>query len=274
MRNLFFAILLGCTFLLPLQALAGEFPPRASDALSGSAFGAQVAGLSEHDRYAATREQILAGNVPDFLRKLVPVLLTGTANNVTVFVTPDYLAVGSDDDYLTLPLDLPNATALACALGFALPTTRIVDAIYQAATLRLSPIPLPAGPQMRSMPYILEHSSLINGERGGRPPGDLVAGTKKDLVLTERMLPVPGQEAIYGWHRMDGRPIQPLSLVHGIHYADYSHGIRLVADTVLVDGAPQNYFDVLANPQLATTISQEGAMPDADLLMHRLIKGI
>ena len=46
----------------------------------------------------------------------------------------------------------------------------------------------------------------------------------------------PGKIAIYGWHRLNGAPIQPLSTVHGACYADYSHGIRLVSETVLVDG--------------------------------------
>ena len=30
----------------------------------------------------------------------------------------------------------------------------------------------------------------------------------------------PDRVAIYGWHRPDGRPIQPLSTVHGFRYAD------------------------------------------------------
>lgn len=250
------------------------FPARPADALTGSAFAAHVAHLSESERYAATHDQVVAGNVPDFLRALVPIALERPAgvqagpHEVTVFVTPDYLSVGTNEDHLTLPLDFVSAAAVARDLGFALPTTRIVDAIYTEAALRLDPIPLPAGPQMRSMAYILEHGIRVEAERAGRAPGALVAGNQKDLVLTGRLRDMPDREAIYGWHRQDGRPIQPLSLVHGMHYADYSHGIRLVADTVLVDGAPRAYLAALADPEVAPWLSREGPIPDAAALMQ------
>lgn len=257
-------------------------PPRAADAPDGSTFGADVAALGDHERYAASAEAILAGNVPAFLRRLVPLTLTRDddgpgARSVTLFVAPDYLAVGSDDDYLPVPLDFPNAVAVAERLGCALPTPRIVDAIYAAASVRLAPVPLPPGPQMRSMAYILEHRARIALERVAAPlpdraepgPAPIVAGTKKDLVLTNRLRDAPDREAIYGWHRPDGRPIQPLSLVHGVHYADYSHGVRLVSEVVLVDGAPRDYADALSDPAVGPLLTREGTIRDAAALGHR-----
>ena len=92
--------------------------------------------LDDHARYAAARDEILWGNVPDFLRVLVPVTLHAAAHEVTVFVTPDYLAVGTDDDCVPIPLDFIDAAAVAARLGVALPTARIVDAVYQAAAVR------------------------------------------------------------------------------------------------------------------------------------------
>lgn len=253
---------------------AETFPVRPADAPSGTEFGARVAGLSDHERYAAAREQVLAGNVPPFLRTLVPVTLTrpagstGSAQEVTVFVTPDYLSVGDDQDYLPVPLDFLTAAAVARDLGFALPTSRIVDAVYAEAAVRLRPIPLPAGPEMRSMAYVLQHRDLVQAARAGQAPGLLVAGNQKDVVLTGALRSQPGREAIYGWHRPDGRPIQPLSLVHGATYADYSHGIRLVDATVIVDGVPRPYLDALADPDVAPLLSQEGPIPDAAALMR------
>ena len=260
---------------LPSKKLALDpFPVRPADAQSGSAFARSVAGLSDAERYEATRAQIQAGNVPTFLRALVPVTLdrpdgvSSGPHEVVVFVTPDYLSVGDDTDFLPVPLDFLTASQLADALGFVLPTTRIVDAIYAEAVLRLAPVPLPAGPQMRSVNYVLEHRALIEAERAGHPTGELVVGTKKDLVITSRLRTKPDREAIYGWHKLDGKPIQPLSLVHGVGYADYSHGIRLVDETVLVDGRPTRYLDALADPWVAPLLSREGAIPDAAELMH------
>jgi hypothetical protein len=258
----------------PSTVGADFFPARPEGAPTGTAFAKQIAGLSDHERYEAVLDQVLSGNVPDFLRELVPVTLTRPpeihtgAAQVTVFVAPDYLSVGSDTDFLTVPLDFVTTSLAADALGFVLPTTRIVDAVYQAATLRLSPVPLPAGAQMRSVEYILEHRARIAAERGCRRVGDLVAGTKKDLVLTGRLRTAHDREAIYGWHRLNGKPIQPLSLVHGKTYADYSHGIRVVDDTVIVDGQPCSYLASLADPEIAPLLSREGPIPDAEALMH------
>jgi hypothetical protein len=260
---------------VPMPAPRIPLPARPSDAPTGTAFARAVADLGDHERYAAARDQILAGNVPDFLRTLVPVTLRGAAaaaREVTVFVTPDYLSVGSEQDFLPIPLDFLTAASVAGQLGFALPTTRIVDVIYAQASVRLAPIPLPAGPQMRSMAYILEHRARVSVERASAAGAAtaLVAGTQKDVVLTNRLRDMPDREAIYGWHRTDGTPIQPLSLVHGVGYADYSHGIRLVADTVLVDGRPRRYLDVLADPDVAPILSREGAIPDAAELLARV----
>ena len=246
------------------------FPARPGDALNGTDFAARVAALSDQDRYAATRDQVLAGNVPSYLRTLVPVRMSEAGPGVPeviVFVLPDYLSVGTDDDCLPVPLDFVAAAEVARALGLALPTRRIVDAVYLEASLHLAPVPLPAGPEMRSVSHLLEHRARIEQERTEPERGELVAGTKKDLVLTPLLLHNQGKEAIYGWHRLDGHPIQPLSLVHGEHYADYSHGIRFVSSTVLVDGLPCSYFDVLADPALAHFLSDEGPIAGAQALL-------
>src|SRR5207253_1071838 len=59
--------------------------------------------------------------------------------------------------------------------------------------------------------------------------GALIAGIKKDVVITNRLGEKPNHVAIYGWHKLDGDPIQPLTIVHISPYVDYSHGIRLVS---------------------------------------------
>ena len=46
--------------------------------------------------------------------------------------------------------------------------------------------------------------------------------------------------------------------MHGASYADYSHGIRLVSDVVVVDGEVTSLYRVLADPTLASLVSDEG----------------
>ncbi len=250
---------------LKYSALARLIPPRRRHALTGSEFVKYVSKMDPQQREAAIREEILEGDVPGFLRRLVPVKLRyRSAGNravvATIFVMPDYLSIGSDDDYVRIPMNLYSALSVATHLGFVLPTTRMVDAIYAQSALHLAPQPLPAGPSMRSTEYYWLHNQMIERQlhRLGFQLGELISGDKKDVVMTNRLAQHPDRVAIYGWQRLNGVPIQPLSTVHGAGYADYSHGIRLVSDKAIVDGQIQSVDDVLRDPKEAKVLSSEG----------------
>ncbi|SMG66874.1 conserved hypothetical protein [methanotrophic bacterial endosymbiont of Bathymodiolus sp.] len=87
----------------------------------------------------------------------------------------------------------------------------------------------------------------------------MIAGIKKDVVITGKISRAEKTDrvAIYGWHRPDGRPIQPLYTGHVNWYADYSHGIRLVYRVVFVDGKPMDYTEVLKSPVLHRVLCDE-----------------
>jgi hypothetical protein len=248
------------------QAPIRAIPDRAPDARGGSEFARRVETLSGLERDAQIRSELLSGNVPQFLRHLVPVTVAGPDSahpvEITVCVLPDYLAVGSDKDFVFVPVGLEAALNVAERFGFDLPTPKLVDAIYAESAVKLSPMPLPAGDHMRSTEYFVHHTELINRQRSalGAPLGELTAGDKKDLVLTSRLWQIPGRVAIYGWHRAVHQPIQPLSTVHGDRYADYSHGVRLVSGTVYVNGVARSIADVLAEPALAGLLTSEGPL--------------
>jgi hypothetical protein len=250
-----------------LAALTKKIPPRQHLAITGSEFVDQVSRMDEQDREQAILDQILQGNLPEFLRSLKPVCLQcefhdGSTLTGTVFVMPDYLAIGSDDDFLRIPMNLHTATAIAFQFGFMLPTPTIVDAIYDQSAYHLKPQPMLPGPQMRSTFYYRAHDQKIKEQclLSGIPPGELVSGHKKDVVIANRMAQKKDRIAIYGWHQCAGAPIQPLSTVHDSCYADYSHGIRLVSDVVWIDGKPQSIYDVLEDPKLAKVLSTEGVI--------------
>lgn len=258
-------------------SLTRSMPGRKSSAMAGSAIVAEAGALNgtERDRYLAGK--LLNGNLPAFLRNLTPVVFLGNdaagqKTLITLCVTPDYLAVGDDQDYVRVPLGLPAAAQVAERFGFMLPTTRIVDAIYAQADLKLAPQPMPAGPQMRSTRYFNRHNATVEGQcrAAGLHIGELIAGQKKDLVLSNVLRAHPGRVAIYGWHRTNGQPIQPLSTVHDEFYADYSHGIRLVSQTAFVDGRAVALADLLADPAYAAILSKEGPIRNAEVLMASL----
>jgi hypothetical protein len=262
--------------MLPLFAASGGTagPAKSVRALTGSQFAEYVAGMDSRQREQAILKELLGGNLPGFLRNLAAVKLSyrppeGKTIYATVFVMPEYLAIGSDRDFLRIPMNLYTASAVASRLGFVLPTRKIVDAIYRQSAVHFSPQPMTPGPRMRSTEYYRMHNEKVEEQSRalGVTPGVLVSGDKKDVVVSNLLERNPGRIAIYGWHRPSGLPIQPLSTVHGACYADYSHGIRLVSDTVLVDGVARSVYDVLGDPLLSKLLSDEGPMPNLRALL-------
>ena len=254
-----------------LPDLTRNIASRAPQALTGSQFAESVLNMDRPQRERAILGQLVGGNVPGFLRKLVPVKLTcelGQRAAATIFVMPEYLAIGSDSDFLRIPMNFHTATAVADRFGFVLPTRKIVDAIYNQSTFRFNPQPLPAGPQMTSTGYYRAHNTMIDQQSQSRgfPSGALIAGHKKDVVLSNRLRLNPDRIAIYGWHRGTGAPIQPLSTVHGAGYADYSHGIRLIAGMAMIGGRLRSIYDLLQDSMLAGLLSDEGIIRDAATL--------
>ena len=257
--------------------LVKPIPARALTAKSGSRFARDIRQISGSARDAKITDQVLAGNIPDFMRHLIPVTLSAMQNNgetveVTICVTPDYMSVGAERDFVRVPMGLPAAAKIASKLGFLLPTTKMVDAIYAQAEVHLAPEPMTPGAEMQSTDYFLRHNRTINKQRekSGLALTALTAGQKKDLVLSNRLRSRPGRVAIYGWHRMNGKAIQPLSTVHGEGYADYSHGVRLVSMTAFVNGKPESLPDILQDPRLAPIVSSEGPIMQSGRLVASL----
>jgi hypothetical protein len=95
------------------------------------------------------------------------------------------------------------------------------------------------------------------------PLGALVAGHKKDVVISARLAGVTNKVAIYGWHQTNGLPIQPLYLGHVSSWVDYSQCVRLVSQSMLVNGEKKSIAEVLADSKLCGLLSDEGAITNA-----------
>ncbi len=248
-----------------LTDLTQRIPKRSSQTLTGSQFVNLTSQINEQQREQIIEEQLLSGNIPAFLRELKPVKLQkrmsdGRLLSATIFVTPDYLAIGSEKDFIRTPMDYHTASMVATRFGFILPTRKMVDAIYNQSENHFTPQPMKPGAEMRSTEYYQRHNQKIQQQQNslGITAGELVSGHKKDVVISNKLAQKPGRIAIYGWHKPGGKPIQPLSTVHGAGYADYSHGVRLVSNKVLINGKLRSVYDVLKDPELASVLSDEG----------------
>ena len=214
-----------------------------------------------NEREPIAEREILAGNIPPFLKKLVRIKtsILDSSNGKTImaeyWVTPDYLSIGNSNDWARIPLTPMTAQRIADSLDCFLPTRKMVNDIYQQATIKLEPVPLYA---FRDSSIIFWHHHLIiEGQRKGRE--GLIAGIKKDVVISDKLTRDPKKDrvAIYGWHKLDGKPIQPLYTGHVNWYVDYSHGIRLVSRKIKVDGIWMDYIAVLRDPLLRRLLCDE-----------------
>lgn len=248
-------------------------PPRPTNTLSGSEFVSVIWSMPREQREEQIYSQIISGNIPNFMRQLKAVkgisILGGTNHTATYFVIPEYLAVGSDSDYFLTPMTPLLAQRICNALHCTLPTKKMVDQIYATAPCKLRPQPIPPTPQMTTVPVFAQHNDSVKSIRfpviPQYPVGTLVGGTKKDVIISNKIYQnlnpnVPKPVVIYGWHQLNGTPIQPVYNGHEETYADYSHGIRLVLDSVVVDGVPKTFIQLLADPILSVLVSGEGTI--------------
>lgn len=251
-----------------------KLPPRPATAPKGKELVKAMTPLSLTNREDYIFQQVTNGNVPDFLRKFVALTNTATingTNHTLVFhVAPDYFALGSDADYLLTPMTPMLAQRVATFAGCTLATRKISDDIWRAAKVKMTPTPIPPTAKMITVPIFDEHNQIVRTQRlaqvTAHPLGDLVAGDKKDIIIstsiytnlhTRASTPV----VIYGWQKSDGKAIQPLYNGHAQTWADYSHGVRLVEEAALLDGKPTTVSAILTNASYAALLSDETNFP-------------
>lgn len=250
LRNFFLLVILVCLVSCGGTRKISIAKPTAP--ITGSEFYRTAAAYGWQQRDSLAVQAVLQGNVPSFLKRFVGVEVaindsaTGRRIRATYYVSPDYLSVGTDGDWVRVPLTPMAAQRIADSLDCFLPTRRMVDDIYKAATVKLEPVPLFA--LRDSTPTMYHHHLIIEGQRKGKK--GLIAGIKKDVVISAKVSrdSRPNRVDIYGWHKPDGRPIQPLYTGHVNWYVDYSHGIRLVWRRIKVEGRWMDYTEVLRHP--------------------------
>lgn len=256
-------------FVLLTGALPGQtldLPPRPTTAPTGTQFTNLIAALGREERENWIYAQVVSGNVPLWLRELRPITIEVAGNAATYYVTPEYLAIGSDMDYFLAPCTPILAQRLADRLGCSLPTRRMVNQIWTNAAVKLNPQPIPPSPEMITVPVFAWHNFMVRTQRSTftntQPLGALTSGDKKDVILSNETTnrPPPARVTIYGWHYPSGEPIQQLSAAHEETYTDYSHGIRLVQSAMWVNGIPHPITSVLRSPSVHSLLSDEGAI--------------
>lgn len=262
-----------------------NIPSRQSNAITGSQFIQKIMPFKTDDpgRNKIILEEFKNGNVPSFLRKFVPITIKNNNMEITYNVSPDYMCIGSDQDYVRVSMNGDTSQKVADMFNCILPTKKMVDDIHKNAKIKLSPAAMSGGATVSGKHYsgkefinqkmqhadsLEEHNRMVERQLAKNKdykPGDLVAGNKKDIIISDLLAKNPDRVNIYGWHYENGKKIQNSSTIHERAYQDYSHGIRLIDRlcTIKVGDSPPKQMDlsdVLRDKELAGLVSDQGVL--------------
>ena len=108
---------------------------------------------------------VYIGNIPLFLKKMVKIKISmidssGKSIHAYYYAMPDYLSIGSNDDFARIPLTPNSAQVIADSFHCFLPTRKIVNDIYKQASVKLEPQPMFAFRD--STPTFFQHHLIID----------------------------------------------------------------------------------------------------------------
>lgn len=254
-----------------LNAQTLKLKPRRADAQGGKAFAISISDstLTLQKREEIIFNEIKSGNVPNFLRKLKEIKMSfgwniyNNPTSITCYVLPDYFCIGNNDDFFYIPMTPILAQKVANLTECRLPTKKMVDSIYKNAVIKLYPQPIIPSKSMTSLPVFIAHNESIRKQLIpyllNHNKSELTAGNKKDIIISNKIYTeTTPKVVIYGWHKIDGNPIQPVYNKHTNTWTDYSHGIRLVQNKVWVSGKRTTVAKILADKKLCQLLSDEG----------------
>ena len=182
--------------------------------------------------------------------------------SVSIDVSSDYVTAQG----IRVPLWPSTAQRVADRFGAMLPTKRLVDEIWRHATVKIEPHPMNyrplAGDDVR---VIAQHEAIVDGQIAGRT--GLVDGPLKNYIVGRALTTsaARGKQYLYGWHRLNGTPIQPVFGGHSSRFSDYAAGTRLVSRTAYLNGQPVTIESLFANPQYAPLLYDDGTLTPAAL---------
>jgi hypothetical protein len=240
----------------------------------------------ESARHLLVLEQVARHNMPDTWDDWVTVTVHGRKGTVVEFeVSPHALRIGTNQDWVEVPLDGPHAAAAAEILGHTLCTAWMVEQVYAQAKKHGGAIhyfaaaeiatslglqgwnnDVPDGEKMKSPEFFQQRSILLQNWLNDHAiaPGTLVAGYFKTVVPPVDGLTRHGGLEMLGGHTDQGEKIQSLSGgFHGRIFFDYSHNIRLVKNGIRVQGQAMTLTEFFSSTKYAFEFGfQRTMVPD------------
>lgn len=200
---------------------------------------------------------------------LSKIVVTNGVDILEYFVFNDYLSLGNETEWIHCPMSPLTSLDLMATHSLVLPTPKMVQQIYRAA--KIKPRAISWGELYKSetkkfnrdsTKCYVDHSKKVQAQmlQAGWSPGDLVAGHKKDIVLTNILTnsKYKNNVAIYGWFNSDGTIVQNLNAIdHVVTYVDYSHGLRMIKNDCILNGNQSKLTDIFDDKDLCKLVHDE-----------------
>lgn len=202
----------------------------------------------------------------------------------TIEVMSDALMLGEPDDFLRINATMEGQQRIADLLILSMMTSKISDLVYFNAKVRIEPQTQSPDSNMSNTSRMLKHSQAVtkaildsvNGasiEDVGSGRVGLVADVGKDWILSNKLFGKKSVAANYGWHTKlkssssgpfkcqgGGSIWQNTGTVHNTKHVDYSQVVRLMSQTMTVDGKEMSFRQVATDPELCGLVSYEGPL--------------
>lgn len=228
---------------------------------TGSAFAAEVAGMSEDDYQDAVFNAALDGSLPPTFQRFVRVDVASRGQAGTFWISPMALSIGTDDDCFHAPTDSVVAARIAARHGLYFPTSRMIDLVRELPSA--ARVPFRSQDDHHGVDAFTASSAGIERRRAGRIGN--VTDYYKTYVISNMRRGSPARSVIYGaWENASTR-IQSRSTRHSLTYFDYSQQAMFVWPRVLVAGVEMDLGEALTRSASAHLFSDEGVIAQAML---------
>ena len=267
--------------------------------MTGSEFLAQMKDVRIPMLSKLGLAEMLKGNMPPFLDQRIAchteAVIDGGYYKLTYYVKPNYLAIGTDADFILWPLsiiDLQNfcdAFVMTAASDptdksskYFIPPKKIVFNNWLASTCKIPPQALGASDQMTWPVKIGEEQARINAAmiKAGCQITDFsrakkayisapnmanTGGPTKEGVLhftgwygTQQI--IPNERKVGEWNGQTVYGVQGGDDTggHEASYADYSHGCDVVYYDCDVNGMAFEFDQICTHPKLHVLVSDQG----------------
>lgn len=192
------------------------------------------------------------------------IIVSSNQHHAIVRVNTDAVYVDTDHGRFRPQVNAHDLQIIADTVGGCLMTSKVMDASYQQASLKIDCTPMKAGPDMSYTTKSIEYNKLLEQKRNGHT--GLFRDCGKTWILDNKLAVSKGA-VNHGFYHSAASSIsngiklyQNAGGMHNAQHEDYSQTILLMASICVVDGQDMLVSDVIQDPELSYLLNYSGIL--------------